>query len=64
MANNNTFLEQQFFITARAYYPSCTFKEVYAPDYAPYCYVVYDNDEYKCHALWYPENGTIVYQTI
>lgn len=47
------FIKQQFFITVRAYFPECTFKEHYAPDYAEYAYSVFNNGKYICTALWY-----------
>lgn len=46
------FLKQQLYVNARAFFPNCTFREFYAPDYAEYIVSVFYNGKYLCCVLW------------
>lgn len=52
---NTQFLIEQFFVNVRAYFPTCTFTEFNAPDYAPHIYGVYQNGELLFWSAWYDE---------
>lgn len=45
------FLKQQLYVNARAFFPDCTFRESYAPDYVEYIISVFNNSKYICYVL-------------